>query len=60
MSPFATVQEFFLTVKDLLRKQPRGVASYIKFADRDKQLLSQLVCFYLSLHPPMSVCPTLD
>lgn len=36
-----TAQEFFLTVKDLLRKQPKGVASYLKFTDRDKHLLSQ-------------------
>ena len=36
-----SVQEFFLTVKDLLRKQPQGVDSYLKFADREKQLLSR-------------------
>lgn len=49
------VQEFFLTVKDLLRKQPKGVASYLKFTDRDKQLLSQLASSSFSLHHPMSV-----
>lgn len=53
------VQEFFLTVKDLLRKQPKGVASYLKFTDREKQLLAQLVSS-LPFHLPMSVCYSLD
>ena len=34
-------QEFFLTVKDLVRKQPAGVKSYCKFSDKEKQLLSR-------------------
>ena len=50
----AVMQEFFLTVKDLLRKQPCGVASYLKFSERDKQLLSRSVhCHGLIFRPPL-------
>ena len=35
-------QEFFLRVKDLLRKLPTGVDGYVKFGEREKQLLWKL------------------
>ena len=35
-------QEFFLRVKDLVRKLPSGVDSYVKFGEREKQLLWKL------------------
>ena len=34
-------QEFFLLVKDLLRKQPSGVQSYSKVHEREKELISK-------------------
>ena len=39
---FFFVQEFFLRVKDLLRKLPTGVDSYVKFGEREKELLWKL------------------
>jgi cysteinyl-tRNA synthetase len=42
--------EFFLTVKDLLSKQPLGAASYLKFSHRDKELLSRLNVTQASVH----------
>lgn len=37
----ACTQEFFLTVKDLLRKQPSGVDSYCKVLELEKDLNSK-------------------
>jgi len=37
----ACTQEFFLTVKDLLRKQPTGVDSYCKVLELEKDLNSK-------------------
>ena len=65
------LQEFFLTVKDLLSKQPLGAASYLKFSHRDKELLSRSVhpillcasqmytctCVYLQTECHPSFCP---
>lgn len=50
--------EFFLTVKDLLRKQPKGVASYLKFTDREKQLLAQLTDTEVAVH--RALCDSVD
>ena len=36
-------QEFFLTVKDVIRRQPTGVGSYLKFSSREQDLLSRCV-----------------
>ena len=46
-------QDFFLQVKDMVRKQPEGVESYVKFSDQDKQLLWKLEDSKLAVHKAM-------
>jgi cysteinyl-tRNA synthetase len=50
--------EFFLTVKDLVRKQPKGVDSYLKFSDREKQLLGRLTEARAAIHA--ALCDSVD
>ena len=40
-------------MKDMVRKQPEGVESYVKFSNQDKQLLWKLEDSKLAVHKAM-------